>query len=104
MLSGRLCRAVLVRDFGSRCFATNAAMSGSGPITVTFFGTASQAPSRSRNVSGAGLQFPSGTNWLVDCGEATQHRARLSNHFRLSRLDAMFITHLHGGEKSAGFP
>lgn len=78
----------------------------SGPARLTVFGTAAQAPSRSRNVSATGIQWPSGTAWLVDCGEGTQHRARAAKSFRLSRLDAIFLTHLHGGETGhpAGTP
>ncbi|KAA0154553.1 hypothetical protein FNF29_02430 [Cafeteria roenbergensis] len=68
----------------------------SGPARLTVFGTAAQAPSRSRNVSATGIQWPSGAAWLVDCGEGTQHRARAAKSFRLSRLDAIFLTHLHG--------
>lgn len=69
----------------------------SGPMAVTFLGTASQAPSRTRNVSGAALRLASGAMCLIDCGEATQHHARLATSVRLSRVDYIFLTHMHGG-------
>ena len=36
-----------------------------------------------------------GTFWLFDCGEATQHQI-MRSPLKLSRLEYIFITHLHG--------
>ena len=65
-------------------------------MRLTFLGTSSGAPSRLRNVSAIGLQFPQqSTLWLFDCGEGTQHQI-LRSPLRLSQLERVFITHLHG--------
>lgn len=65
-------------------------------MRVTFLGTSSGAPTRSRNVSGLALQLPEqATLWLFDCGEGTQHQI-LRSPLRLSHLERVFITHLHG--------
>ena len=65
-------------------------------MQLTFLGTSAGKPSRERNVSAIGLEFPQDDKWyLFDCGEATQHqimRSRLSS----GKLDTIFITHLHG--------
>jgi ribonuclease Z len=36
-----------------------------------------------------------GTIWMFDCGEATQHQV-LHSPMRLTKLEKIFITHLHG--------
>lgn len=65
-------------------------------MKITFLGTSSGTPSRTRNVSSVALQLPEqGTLWLFDCGEATQHQI-LRSPLRLSQLDRIFFTHLHG--------
>lgn len=65
-------------------------------MKITFLGTSSGTPSRSRNVSAIGLQLiQQGKLWLFDCGEGTQHQV-LRSPLRLSQLDRIFITHLHG--------
>lgn len=65
-------------------------------LTLTFLGTGAGSPSRSRNVTSLGLQWVQrGSLWLFDCGEATQHQV-LRSSLRLSRLENIFITHLHG--------
>jgi ribonuclease Z len=65
-------------------------------MELTFFGTASGSPTRKRNVSGLALAPDSGRNWyLIDCGEATQHQL-LHAPYSLARLQAIFITHVHG--------
>ena len=65
-------------------------------MKLTFLGTSSGAPSRTRNVSSVALQLPQqATLWLFDCGEATQHQI-LRSPLRLSQLDRLFFTHLHG--------
>jgi ribonuclease Z len=65
-------------------------------VKITFLGTSSGAPSRSRNLSGIALQLPQQSPfWLIDCGEGTQYRI-LESPLRLSNLERIFITHLHG--------
>ncbi len=65
-------------------------------MKITFLGTGSACPTRSRNVSSLALQLPEmATLWLFDCGEGTQHQI-LRSPLRLSQLDCMFFTHLHG--------
>ena len=65
-------------------------------MKITFLGTSSGAPSRHRNISSIALQLPQkATLWLFDCGEGTQHQA-LRSTLRISQLERIFITHLHG--------
>ncbi len=65
-------------------------------MRLTFLGTGSATPSRSRNVSSIALQLPeSGRLWLFDCGEGTQHQF-LRSPLRLSQVERIFFTHLHG--------
>lgn len=63
-------------------------------LTLTFLGTSSGTPSRTRNVSSVALTLD-GTVLLFDCGEGTQHRL-LESPVRSGAIDAIFITHLHG--------
>lgn len=61
-----------------------------------FLGTSAGTPTRARNVTGLALRAPGGKAWyLVDCGEATQHRI-LRTGYSLMTLGAIFITHIHG--------
>lgn len=72
-------------------------------ITLTFLGTSSGVPTKNRNLSALALQTGHGRSWwLVDCGEATQHRLQ---HLPLSvhDLDGICITHVHG-DHSYGLP
>jgi ribonuclease Z len=65
-------------------------------MEIFFFGTGAAAPSRSRNVSGAGIRMSQKKSWyLIDCGEGTQHQILRSV---MSPMDiaAIFITHAHG--------
>ncbi|MCL6576205.1 MULTISPECIES: ribonuclease Z [Kyrpidia] len=65
-------------------------------MELYFLGTGAGAPSKERNVSAVGLRQPrTGRWWLFDCGEGTQHRMAESP-FKWNRLEAVFITHLHG--------
>ncbi|MCD4610438.1 YetF domain-containing protein [Proteus mirabilis] len=41
------------------------------------------------------LQNKQKSLWMFDCGEATQHQI-LHSHVKLSRINKIFITHLHG--------
>lgn len=72
-------------------------------LTLTFLGTSSGVPTKNRNLSALALQTGLGRSWwLVDCGEATQHRLQ---HLPLSvhDLDGICITHVHG-DHSYGLP
>ncbi len=65
-------------------------------MRLTFLGTSAGAPTRQRNVSAIGLQFSQQSNlWLFDCGEGTQQQI-LRSPLRLSQLERVFITHVHG--------
>jgi len=65
-------------------------------MRITFLGTSSGTPTRTRNVTSIALQLPQRAGlWLFDCGEGTQHQFLLSS-LRLSQLDKVFFTHLHG--------
>lgn len=65
-------------------------------MQVTFLGTSSGVPTRTRNVSAVALRLPQRAElWLFDCGEATQHQF-LRSELRVSQLRRIFITHMHG--------
>ncbi len=65
-------------------------------MQVTFLGTSSGVPTRSRNVSAVALRLPQRAElWLFDCGEGTQHQF-LRSELRVSQLSRIFITHMHG--------
>ncbi|BBI35428.1 ribonuclease Z [Cohnella abietis] len=66
-------------------------------MELWFLGTSAGMPIANRNVTAIALQMPQnrGTFWMFDCGEGTQHQL-LRSPFRLSRLEKLFITHLHG--------
>lgn len=66
-------------------------------MDITFLGTGSGAPTRSRNVSSIALQRTEHAElWLLDCGEGTQQQILRAAQVRLSQLSRIFITHLHG--------
>jgi ribonuclease Z len=63
-------------------------------MKVVPLGISSGVPTRTRNVSAVAVVLSRG--WiLLDCGEGTQQRIQMAG-LRKSRLDAIFITHLHG--------
>ncbi|MEH2072344.1 MAG: ribonuclease Z [Nostoc sp.] len=65
-------------------------------MQITFLGTSSGVPTRSRNVSSVALRLPQrGELWLFDCGEGTQHQI-LRSELKISQLSRIFITHMHG--------
>lgn len=65
-------------------------------MQITFLGTSSGVPTRSRNVSSVGLRLPQRSElWLFDCGEGTQHQV-LRSDLKISQLRRIFITHMHG--------
>lgn len=70
---------------------------------LTFLGTSSGVPTRNRNVTALAVQTSFHREWwLVDCGEATQHRLQ---HIALTvhELAGICITHIHG-DHSYGLP
>jgi len=72
-------------------------------LKVIFLGTGSAIPTLKRNVSSIAISFPeSGKFWLLDCGEGTQHQIRRTS-LKLSRLEKIFISHLHG-DHTFGLP
>ena len=72
-------------------------------MDLVFLGPSAGVPTRRRNVTALALQPESGRNWyLVDCGEATQHRL-LHLPMTVMGLRAIFITHVHG-DHSYGLP
>lgn len=66
-------------------------------MELEFLGTGAGMPSKGRNVSAIALKLfdERGTWWLFDCGEGTQHQL-LHSPLKTSRLEFIFITHLHG--------
>jgi ribonuclease Z len=65
-------------------------------VQITFLGTSSGVPTRSRNVSSVALNLPQRPEvWLFDCGEATQHQL-LRCDVKISQIRRIFVTHLHG--------
>ncbi|WP_446684812.1 ribonuclease Z [Cyanobacterium sp. IPPAS B-1200] len=65
-------------------------------MEVTFLGTSSGVPTRSRNVSSVALRLTQrGEIWLFDCGEGTQHQI-LRSELKTSQLKKIFVTHMHG--------
>lgn len=72
-------------------------------MDILFLGTSSGVPTRQRNVTALALQPENSREWyLVDCGEATQHRL-LRTPLSVRNLKAIFITHVHG-DHSYGLP
>jgi ribonuclease Z len=65
-------------------------------VEITFLGTSSGVPTRSRNVSSVALRLPQRAEiWLFDCGEGTQHQLQRSE-IKNSQIRRIFITHMHG--------
>lgn len=65
-------------------------------MQITFLGTSSGVPTRSRNVSSIALRLPQrAETWLFDCGEGTQHQI-LRSDIRISQITRIFVTHMHG--------
>ncbi|WKB55386.1 ribonuclease Z [Eleftheria terrae] len=65
-------------------------------MDLLFLGTSSGTPTQQRNVTGLALIEENSSAWyLVDCGEATQHRL-LQSPLSVNDLQAVFITHVHG--------
>jgi len=66
-------------------------------MKLWFLGTGAGRPAKHRNVTAVAFQLPEPSSnwWLFDAGEATQHRL-MEVPLKLSKLEAVFITHLHG--------
>lgn len=65
-------------------------------MQITFLGTSSGVPTRSRNVSSVAVRLPQRAEvWLFDCGEGTQHQL-LRSDLKASQIRRIFITHMHG--------
>ncbi|MDJ0690259.1 MAG: ribonuclease Z [Xenococcaceae cyanobacterium MO_188.B32] len=65
-------------------------------MEITFLGTSSGVPTRSRNVSSVALRLPQRAEvWLFDCGEGTQHQL-LRSDIKTSQIKRIFVTHMHG--------
>mmetsp|Transcript_90688 Transcript_90688/g.157195 ORF Transcript_90688/g.157195 Transcript_90688/m.157195 type:complete len:418 (-) Transcript_90688:202-1455(-) len=62
---------------------------------LTFLGTSSAIPTKTRNVSGAALSCDDGTIWLFDCGEGIQHQF-LHCPLTQTKISNIFVTHMHG--------
>ena len=62
--------------------------------TVIPLGTAGAIPTRERHLSAVAMERK-GRLLLFDCGEGTQYRL-LHADLNRARVDAVFITHLHG--------
>lgn len=66
-------------------------------MELYFLGTGAGLPTKTRNVTSIALRLNQERNafWLFDCGEGTQHQM-LSSPLRPTKLERIFITHLHG--------
>ncbi len=72
-------------------------------LTLTFLGTSSGVPTKQRNVTALALETGVHRDWwLIDCGEATQHRL-LRVPLSVHHLAGVCITHAHG-DHSYGLP
>ncbi|WP_046226555.1 ribonuclease Z [Paenibacillus dauci] len=66
-------------------------------MELYFLGTNAGVPTLQRNVTSIGLRLYEERKalWMFDCGEGTQHQI-LRSQLKLSKLEKIFITHLHG--------
>lgn len=66
-------------------------------MNLYFLGTGASVPTKQRNMTSIALQLyqERGTFFLIDAGEGTQHQM-LHSPLRLSRLEKILITHMHG--------
>lgn len=64
---------------------------------IAFLGTNSALPTKYRNTSCIGVTLSNGQQFLIDCGEATQHTIiRYNTPMQFGRIAAILFTHLHG--------
>lgn len=66
-------------------------------MELHFLGTGAGVPSKKRNTTAIVLRLTGagGRLWMFDCGEGTQQQL-LKSPLKLSKLDKLFVTHLHG--------
>lgn len=64
------------------------------PLKLHILGCGCAFPTPEHNPAAQILSYH-GLNYLIDCGEGTQ-LALKKNHIRLHRIEAIFITHIHG--------
>eukprot|EP00898_Chlorokybus_atmophyticus_P001827 jgi/Chlat1/2645/Chrsp178S02487 len=62
---------------------------------LVFLGTSSGVPTIARNTQAIALRLDKWL-WLLDCGEATQHRMLRSRILKPGKIQRIFITHMHG--------
>ncbi|MAG52511.1 MAG: ribonuclease Z [Nanoarchaeota archaeon] len=70
-------------------------------MKITFLGTSSMIPTKTRNHSSIFLQYE-GEGILIDCGEGTQRQFRLAN-ISPSKTTKLLISHWHG-DHTLGIP
>ncbi|MEM0087132.1 MAG: ribonuclease Z [Candidatus Micrarchaeaceae archaeon] len=63
-------------------------------IKVTILGTSGSTPSKSRGMPSVAISYE-GSIYLFDCGEGTQMQM-LKYGLNIAKVDAIFITHVHG--------
>ncbi|THU99365.1 hypothetical protein K435DRAFT_777033 [Dendrothele bispora CBS 962.96] len=90
-----------IRQFSTKTYLSEAQMANT--MTVTLLGTSSGGgPSLSRNCSSLVVDaLGDGSLWMVDCAEGTlrqfsrQPFSADNPHLRVSRINKMFVTHMH---------
>eukprot|EP00730_Choanoeca_flexa_P012753 TRINITY_DN4584_c0_g1_i2.p1 TRINITY_DN4584_c0_g1~~TRINITY_DN4584_c0_g1_i2.p1 ORF type:complete len:332 (+),score=24.11 TRINITY_DN4584_c0_g1_i2:34-1029(+) len=63
---------------------------------LTFLGTSAGCPTKLRNVTSHVVTFKNGIQWMLDCGEGTQHQIQKAPGVKPTRLSTILITHMHG--------
>ncbi len=63
-------------------------------MKITFLGTSGSTPTRERSLPSVAIERE-GSIFLFDCGEGTQMRL-IQDSVNMSKIDAVFITHIHG--------
>jgi ribonuclease Z len=73
-------------------------------MDLHFLGTGAGRPTLARNVSAIAMDLlpETGSCWLFDCGEGTQHQL-LRSRLKMGKFNKLFVTHLHG-DHSFGIP
>ena len=64
--------------------------------SVVFLGTGAAVPSSLRNTAALCVVLSNGSALLLDCGEGTQQQLMRCQSVKLTRIDGVLITHLHG--------